>query len=936
MATSRPFTYNPGSLISGTEKFGNLTVGIPTSGFESTGLQWWNGPDEDLGYVIAQTNVDGLGNPLQPTPIPGGLGNVGFFRTRRRLFSEFIDLSNTITGTSFTTASECKTYLESNNRWTSWENNLKNNFINRVLINDGIFEAESCLDTNLTDLDNENLLNSASLVVTPNGYAEGLMYSIIPNEVGTNLFQRSEEFENAYWNKTRCSIVSNVATAPDGTQTADYVVEDNTTGLRYVGKINEPTTIGATWTFSFFCKKVDRSVIGIQINENNAIFPTARFNFDTQTFVQIPTGMSYSFEVYPNGWYRLIFTRTPTQGTTSVFGIYPTDAGGNYNGVGDGVSRTLIWGAQLVYGSTVTNYLPTSDRAIINGTIGDLTVTRATTGTRVNSDGLIEIVPYNIVSYSEEFNNSYWFKDTNVTVISNATTAPDGTLTADEIVSSLAGNYQIRTNNAIGVISNQIYTWSAYVKKSTDRYCTLVAWSNDDPVTRFDLDTISIVTEGGPSHTSSIIDVGNGWRRISITRTIPSTSSLVWFRFYPNTDIANSGVYLWGAQIVPGPQPKSYLKTITRLNIPRIDYLNGSCPAILVEPQRTNLILQSNNFSSGWSQEGSLITNNDVTSPEGLTNASTLSELATNDVHRTYRTSAITVVSGSVYTFSFFVKKDNVRYVRLSLTQNASTTIWAAAQFDLDTQTFTSGVGSGGGTFSNAYITPYGNGWYRIGIAGSIPSTSMIPMLVLSNGSSITSSDTRGCPVYLGNTSNNVQFYGGQLELGVSMTSYIPTTTATVTRNADVFNKATINSLIGQTEGTLLVKGVQDTRGMILRIRNNASTTNSISIFNTGGNGRCEYGVTKNGVMVSTASPTAPNNQFNKNIIIKYTQTTMQVYLNGVLFYNYTYPTPTDFTAILDRIEFGSLTENATARFDLIAIWKTAITDTQAINLTTL
>lgn len=49
------------------------------SNFESTGLQWWNGPDEDPGYVIAQTNVDGSGNPLQPTPIPGGLGNVGFF-----------------------------------------------------------------------------------------------------------------------------------------------------------------------------------------------------------------------------------------------------------------------------------------------------------------------------------------------------------------------------------------------------------------------------------------------------------------------------------------------------------------------------------------------------------------------------------------------------------------------------------------------------------------------------------------------------------------------------------------------------------------------------------------------------------------------------------------------------------------------------------------
>lgn len=50
---SRPFTYNNGNQIPGTEKFGNLTVGIPTNGYQSTNLQWWNGPDEDLGYVVA-------------------------------------------------------------------------------------------------------------------------------------------------------------------------------------------------------------------------------------------------------------------------------------------------------------------------------------------------------------------------------------------------------------------------------------------------------------------------------------------------------------------------------------------------------------------------------------------------------------------------------------------------------------------------------------------------------------------------------------------------------------------------------------------------------------------------------------------------------------------------------------------------------------------
>jgi len=62
--TSRPFAYNPaGTPIPGTTQSGDLTVGTPTNGFASTGLDWWNGPDEDLGYVIAR------GSSAQPTPI---------------------------------------------------------------------------------------------------------------------------------------------------------------------------------------------------------------------------------------------------------------------------------------------------------------------------------------------------------------------------------------------------------------------------------------------------------------------------------------------------------------------------------------------------------------------------------------------------------------------------------------------------------------------------------------------------------------------------------------------------------------------------------------------------------------------------------------------------------------------------------------------------
>ena len=63
MATTRPFSYNTGSPIAGTIQVGDLAVGYPTTGY--TGMEWWNGPDEDLGYVIAQP----VSGDTQPTPV---------------------------------------------------------------------------------------------------------------------------------------------------------------------------------------------------------------------------------------------------------------------------------------------------------------------------------------------------------------------------------------------------------------------------------------------------------------------------------------------------------------------------------------------------------------------------------------------------------------------------------------------------------------------------------------------------------------------------------------------------------------------------------------------------------------------------------------------------------------------------------------------------
>jgi hypothetical protein len=115
MAFARPFAYNPGDPIPGTEQLGNLSIGAPTSGFTNN-PQYWNGPDEELGYIIAQS----VSGNTQPTPLSGVTASVGFFSTEDFSDESFINLSETIAQQSFATAADAKTWLNNNGYWTSY------------------------------------------------------------------------------------------------------------------------------------------------------------------------------------------------------------------------------------------------------------------------------------------------------------------------------------------------------------------------------------------------------------------------------------------------------------------------------------------------------------------------------------------------------------------------------------------------------------------------------------------------------------------------------------------------------------------------------------------------------------------------------------------------------------------------------------------------
>jgi hypothetical protein len=411
--------------------------------------------------------------------------------------------------------------------------------------------------------------------------------------------------------------------------------------------------------------------------------------------------------------------------------------------------------------------------------LGDMSVTRATTATRVNSAGLVELVPYNLLQRSQEFNVSPWVK-IEATITANDTAAPDGTLTADKLIATSANSSHL-TYQGFGAQA-QTYTFSAYAKKGEYDYL-IVRLDNDITVTKtwFNLSNGTIATTEGGSPT--ITNVGNGWYRVTVTYSSASAQVIYGVLFNSNADNVSdflgdgtSGIYIWGAQLVEGSSALDYFATETRLNIPRLDYSNGSCPSLLVEPQRTNLCTYSEDFTNVvWGKFLTTITPNTTISPSGIQNADTF-ETSSNSSGVLFINSFVT--SGDK-TFSIYAKKGSNDILDMGFTDVTDFT----ARFNLSSGTLvsqTSGLTS--------TITSVGNDWYRLTVSKNISALGSI---------------------FLINTTPSINktmfLWGAQLEAGSYSTSYIPTTSASVTRNADVIEKTGISSLIGQTEGTALL-----------------------------------------------------------------------------------------------------------------------------------
>ena len=632
-------------------------------------------------------------------------------------------------------------------------------------------------------------------------------------------------------------------------------------------------------------------------------------------FSAIANAVGRNFIGRPNYLFDLLFNRAQADG-----GVTEAQQC-TINELTDLQNDNLLSSASLVL--TPSSYKEGTLYSVIpeNGA-GDMSVTRATTATRVNSAGLVELVPYNLVQQSEVFSNAAWTKSAS-SVTANITTAPDGTLTADKLVEDATNASHFVFQSVSNLSTSSDYTLSVFLKAS-ERFrfrARVTGYSGANDVS-INLNTQTTI--GGGTLTS----VGNGWFRFTYTVNVGTGGSGPLVAIYLQDDLGNttylgngtSGAFIWGAQLVEGTNALPYQKTETRLNIPRLDYSLGGCPNILLEPQRTNLALQSSSFDSGsWAKAAVSVTANSTTSPSGIVDADTFTADGSSGEHRI--TQIISFTSGLTYTFSVYIKKNTNDFAQLTFGGGAFGNA-PFANFNVNNGT----LGSTGGSATST-ITSVGNGWYRCTLTATATGTfSDLVYLVMTTSSTSLRRENNSL-------STSVFLWGAQLEAGSYATSYIPTTTASVTRNADQCVKTGISSLIGQTEGTMFIQlnmALISEARRIITLYNDIN--NYISLRITSGNSVQLLVVNASATQVSIVVPLSAG---VVKLAAAYKVNDFVFYVNGIEVgadTNGTVPTTSSIYLGYDPTGASQIASGINAA----TLWKERLTNAQLAQLTTI
>jgi hypothetical protein len=532
----------------------------------------------------------------------------------------------------------------------------------------------------------------------------------------------------------------------------------------------------------------------------------------------------------------------------------------------------------------------------------ELTFSRNSLGSYTDANGLIQSMPYNLLTYSEQFDNAAWTKYIG-SVTANATTSPSGLQNADKFIDST--DNEVHALYKAYTISGDT-TFSIYVKSAE---YSKIAFTNlsDGGTAKFDISNGTIISTSAQWKNSTIQNVGNGWYRIASTTNGISGSKAIGTSLLNSSNqevfvgTGTSGIFLWGAQVNQGSTAKPYFATTTRLNLARVDYKDNVNGSLLLESQRTNFALYSEQLDNAyWLKYQCSITANQAISPDGTQNADLFTATASGD-NVIYRGGFATRV------LSFFVKAG---------TLSASTKFYIAVD----------GVGNAkwnqdgtinsqtGGTATNG--VSYGNGWYRFTF---IVGGGSVANFGLSNS---TSGDT-------------LFIYGIQAEEGTYVSSYIKSEGAATTRLADSCSKTGISDKIGQTEGVVFMDFTVDTISaqtsdpVLWYMKDGGAGERYVELYSNGNlvylesNGSTIANITKTGLAVG-----------RHKCAIAYKNNDMVFYVDGVLIGTDVSGTPSGFSTF--GLQYYISTYTGQQKVNQALLFKTRLTNAELATLTTL
>jgi len=347
------------------------------------------------------------------------------------------------------------------------------------------------------------------------------------------------------------------------------------------------------------------------------------------------------------------------------------------------------------------------------------------------------------------------------------------------------------------------------------------------------------------------------------------------------------------------------VKEVTRDNVPRIDYTGGGCPHILAEPQRTNLVTYSEDFTQ-WGSDISgtgttpVVTLNYATSPSGEQNASRLqldigSGTSSNDFSQL--SEAITISNSTVYSRSIYFKSNT------------------GSNQDIVIQT------NGEGITTSTITTE----WQRFEASPTSENTSgFIRIRIRGNEGTVSQAD--------------ILVWGAQLEEGSYPTSYIPNfgTLLGVTRNQDIFTRDGIGSLINSTEGVLFVEmaALSDDNTDRRLSLNDGSNANEIRIGYSRFTGNIISEIVSGGSVQNVNWGATGVTQTNNNkFALSWGSGTMKFYVNGL---QTNIETGITSPIGLNTLKFslGNDTLNMFAEVKQLQVYNTALTNAQLTSLT--